>query len=116
MGGGRWLWAASCTFEGPLTAASGPGGSLGPDFWRTLIWMGWVGGSMAQLDAREITGSGEKGLTFPLIPKATHPILSSPTLGQGDHRSIGSVTGKMWPQAIPKGPQKKLKAMHHFPG
>lgn len=41
----------------------------------------------------------EGTVAFPFIPKATRPILSSPTLGQEDHRSIG----QMWPQAIPKG-------------
>lgn len=97
-GGGWWLWAASCDSwwsEKPegLVAA------LGSDFWRNLIC---VGGRVAQLDARETIGSGEKAVIFPLIPKATIPVVSSPTLGWEDHRSVGSVTGQMGPHVIPK--------------
>lgn len=41
-------------------------------------------------------------VTCPLVPKATHPIWSSPTLGQEDCRLVESVTGQMWPQTTPE--------------
>lgn len=56
-GGGRGQQAAT-----PKSSSEKPAGlvvALGPDVWRTLIW---ADGRVAQLDAREITGSGEKGL------------------------------------------------------